>query len=442
MAALASTDVTYTFESTRRGGVRPRTTQVVKLTFGDSILTYPSGGVPLTKAKLGLPEAIESFNIIDADDATGIVWKYDFANNKLRGYQKAPALVTGTIDDNDNAATLGHTLYVIPVAEAPRAAVLAAQSSPTPNIQYDMAAASLGVITYIVIDDADFTSTYALGHFEFVSPTNANGTCTLISGGPTLTLFDDDAAATNGVAVRAVAASGGLEATFAASKNCLVPVSTGTYIWVNHATTGGAPTVYFDEDGGNTFERLMAVVADGADEPYALYVETSDAVIASGAEIAPQRGLRGFPLSQIVTSGPKPFTYAVGASPAPTILIAACPEAASVPGASLLFVQAAEAGFNSSNFGKRDTFVETSTGACILVTYAASPLGVQCYGYPEGATTDLTILGVIVDNADESFYLSRIRGTQLGTSLIELSSTAGGLDAPAAQTLYIEATGY
>jgi hypothetical protein len=242
-------------------------------------------------------------------------------------------------------------------------------------------------------------------------------------------LFDDDAAATNGVAVRAVAAGAGLEATFAAAKDTVVQTSGGSLIHVNHATTGSTPTVYFDEDAANTYERLMAVVVDNADEPYALLKE-------SGAEIVPKIPSRGSRRAQIVTSGPKPFSYIVG-SGGPEITVAARPDAATIGGASLLFVQAAGAGFNAANYGKEDVFVETSTGAFIKIAYAASPAGVQVYGLPEGATADLTMTAVVVDNADETF-LTDTQTTQ-GGSLRELIA---GVTAPAAQTLYVEATGY
>jgi len=68
-----------------------------------------------------------------------------------------------------------------------------------------------------------------------------------------------------------------------------------------------------------------------------------------------------------------------------------------------LYVQAAGAGFNAANFGKEDVYVPASNGEFLKVAYAASPAGVQVYSYPEGATGDLALQAVVVDNADETF---------------------------------------
>jgi hypothetical protein len=61
--------------------------------FGDGALTYPTGGVPITKAAFGCPNVIESF-IFEGTGANGFVYKYDQANEKIRIYQ----------GDNNNAA--------------------------------------------------------------------------------------------------------------------------------------------------------------------------------------------------------------------------------------------------------------------------------------------------------------------------------------------------
>ena len=323
----------------------------------------------------------------------------------------ANAGTTGTIDDNDNAATLGHALYVVPAAASVIAPTLVAENAATGLVKDSDTAATEGVAIYVVVDDPSFTDTYQLGHLEFVSPTNANGTCTVATGADTLTLFDDDAAATNGVAVRAVAASGGLEATTGAAKDILVRTSTGKYLHINHATTGSTPELYFDEDAANTYERIRGVIVDNLDEPYKLFVGSLAATEL--IPVALNQGGAGR-LASIVTVGPKPFSYIVGVA-GPEITVAARPDAASLPGAVALYVQAAAAGFNAANFGKEDLFVPTSTGEFIKIAYAASPAGVQVYGYPEGASADLTILGVIVDNADETFDTEAATGWKRDT---------------------------
>lgn len=90
MSAIASTDVTYSALSRRKvNGSPSRYVNLVTVAFGDSALTYPSGGVALLKASMGLPNVIETLKILDSN-ASGYIFKWDKANNKLRIYQ-APA---------------------------------------------------------------------------------------------------------------------------------------------------------------------------------------------------------------------------------------------------------------------------------------------------------------------------------------------------------------
>lgn len=92
MADIASSNVTYTLQKKVIGESSYREF-MWKVQFGNSSLTYPAGGIPLTKASLGCPNHILSVNMYDANDASGYVYKYDSENNKLRIYQAAP---TGT----------------------------------------------------------------------------------------------------------------------------------------------------------------------------------------------------------------------------------------------------------------------------------------------------------------------------------------------------------
>lgn len=93
MADLASTDVTYSI--TKRSKLEDgRSLVYATLTFGDGALTYPSGGIPLTKAKLGCPVTIDELVLVDGANY-GYVWDYDAANLKLR-IQQAPAATAHT----------------------------------------------------------------------------------------------------------------------------------------------------------------------------------------------------------------------------------------------------------------------------------------------------------------------------------------------------------
>lgn len=109
MADIAASDVTYTLqEGTQYASpADPRSCAVYKIAFGDSSLLYPSGGIPLTKAKLGCPAEILSLEILDASDADGLIYKYNREDAKLRIYNATAGhthdievIGGGTIDTN------------------------------------------------------------------------------------------------------------------------------------------------------------------------------------------------------------------------------------------------------------------------------------------------------------------------------------------------------
>lgn len=87
MADIASSDVTYTLVDkglTEGSGYRRNK---VTLLFGDGALTYPSGGVPLLKASLGMPNFLHSLLLVDPASDNGLVYKYDDSAEKLRIYE-------------------------------------------------------------------------------------------------------------------------------------------------------------------------------------------------------------------------------------------------------------------------------------------------------------------------------------------------------------------
>jgi len=88
MADLVAADVTYTSQGSGRitWGPGGRRHFRYKLAFGDGAKTYPAGGVPLDKTKLGLPTVVDALHIYDPDDGSGLWWKWDAETNKLRGY--------------------------------------------------------------------------------------------------------------------------------------------------------------------------------------------------------------------------------------------------------------------------------------------------------------------------------------------------------------------
>lgn len=80
MANLAASDITVTSLNKRR--VNGRTLHNVQLAFGDGALTYPAGGVPISKAALHCPNVIESLVVYDSG-TSGYKWSYDRTNEKL-----------------------------------------------------------------------------------------------------------------------------------------------------------------------------------------------------------------------------------------------------------------------------------------------------------------------------------------------------------------------
>ena len=92
MANIAATDITVTMtHQSIIGGSKK--CNVVKLVFGDGALTYPAGGVPISKAALGCPNIIESLKVFDKG-TSGYEWSFDKTNSKLVALQ-APAQTHG-----------------------------------------------------------------------------------------------------------------------------------------------------------------------------------------------------------------------------------------------------------------------------------------------------------------------------------------------------------
>src|SRR3990167_6350202 len=88
MTAIVAADVTVTIERRAIEGKTRRNR--VKIVFGDSALTYPAGGVPMPAfASWGMKRNLDYLTVFDENDASGVIWKYDTTNNKLRGYAMA-----------------------------------------------------------------------------------------------------------------------------------------------------------------------------------------------------------------------------------------------------------------------------------------------------------------------------------------------------------------
>lgn len=108
MTALANTDITTTIIDRKWYGKQRQ--HLVKLVFGNSTLTYPSGGVAFpSAASLGLKSPLNFLQILDDVGTTGTEWKPDYANSKLRAYRSnhIPMIVVAeTVTLTSNAGTL------------------------------------------------------------------------------------------------------------------------------------------------------------------------------------------------------------------------------------------------------------------------------------------------------------------------------------------------
>ena len=103
MADITISDVTYTIQE-QGGRLVHRVSAIqkstyVKVEFGDGVLTYPAGGVPLsiTPVDVGFLRAIFRWIIVDGAAGSGIMWKYDFEAKTLRGYRTAGFTPAGTV---------------------------------------------------------------------------------------------------------------------------------------------------------------------------------------------------------------------------------------------------------------------------------------------------------------------------------------------------------
>lgn len=62
-----------------------RRLNMVQVIMGNATDTYPSGGLAISKGKLGCPVNIDSLKVVDGG-AAGIRWEYDSANVKMRAF--------------------------------------------------------------------------------------------------------------------------------------------------------------------------------------------------------------------------------------------------------------------------------------------------------------------------------------------------------------------
>lgn len=100
MGQMGTADITYTMQEYGRiaNPARPMGENTFLLAFPNNAGTnnlYTSGGLPLSNASLGCPNALVKFLMEDDGSSTGVVYKWDQKANTIRAYETA-GFGTGT----------------------------------------------------------------------------------------------------------------------------------------------------------------------------------------------------------------------------------------------------------------------------------------------------------------------------------------------------------
>lgn len=92
MAAIADANITYAQQpgSTYARGVG--TKRIFTLSFGDAALTYPTGGLPLSKTRFGMPLNVNFLSVVGYTPETGNnnprwVWNGSNSSPTIIGYE-------------------------------------------------------------------------------------------------------------------------------------------------------------------------------------------------------------------------------------------------------------------------------------------------------------------------------------------------------------------
>lgn len=84
MADLAASDLTYTALAPTNGeivgGSKKRYVWAITTAAGD----YPTGGLPLTNSKMGVPNSLESLRVLEPSAADAYQYYWDKSANKIK----------------------------------------------------------------------------------------------------------------------------------------------------------------------------------------------------------------------------------------------------------------------------------------------------------------------------------------------------------------------
>lgn len=275
MTDLASGDVTYTENFSAyipHVGIRRQMT----LSFGDGALTYPSGGIPLTNAGLGMKNGvIRAFRILEPNAADGIVYEWDKSANTLRMYNSATSSGTNSSDSAGTPAGTNATSLVAPKFEPDRNLIVKPVIALTHNADPVVNLAAAALYAYEAqgqgIENLIYLESTTNGNADILGET-ANGTVGLIAASCRFLVTDNDTP--NGVQIYVaedtsdqlefISPTGAdgyivmpFEAAAGAPGGCAVAVK------VHHAADadGGKP-LYFDDNGAA--DAQLAFVDTGA----------------------------------------------------------------------------------------------------------------------------------------------------------------------------------
>ena len=235
--------------------------KVIELTFDSS---YATGGESLAASDIGFDQIV----LAQIEPTDGMTFAYDYTNSKVKAFGTAPAPVQMT--DLDGAA-------------------------------------STGVAVYLHIDTIGTDVDRKIGHFESVTANNATVGFQATSGNSaTGTMWDDDAAASGGVAVY-VDENGDTDLSAAkllvvsgTNEDIYVPMSDGSYLTVydDDSAASNGVALYADDNASNAYEKLMFVAPSNANVNVHTSTTVSDradsAEVQSTANLSLQTNIRAF----------------------------------------------------------------------------------------------------------------------------------------------------
>ena len=236
--------------------------KVIELTFDSS---YVTGGESLTASDIGFDQIV----LAQIEPTDGMSFAYDYTNSTVKAYGIGPVPVLITDDDS---------------------------------------AASNGLAVYAHIDTIGTDADRKIAHLESVTAGNATVYFTgTSSNSATGTMWDDDAAASSGLQVY-VDENGDTDLSGAkflvdndtTETDLYVPLSDGSYLTLynDDSASSNGVAVYFDDDASNTYDRWLLVTPSNADVNVYTSTTVSErsntAEVQSTANLSLQTNVRAF----------------------------------------------------------------------------------------------------------------------------------------------------